>query len=50
METGCEITVDLRSDGVVYELRREASILRRDRGRRNAGSEAWTTDLLFGNG
>ena len=29
METECEIAVDLRSDRVVYELPREASILRR---------------------
>ena len=38
METECEIAVDLRSDRVVYELPREASILRRVRARRNAGS------------
>ena len=38
METECEIAVDLRSDGVVYGLHRDASILRRGRARRNAGS------------
>jgi hypothetical protein len=50
METECEIAVDLRSDRVVYELHREASILRRVAlGATPAPVEVSTTDLLFGN-